>query len=77
MSQITKRQIHISLPSTGEEEWNAARDPIMSGWLTQGPKVAAFEKAFAERHHVKHALAVTSCTTGLHLVLAALGVGQR
>ncbi|HUP81344.1 MAG TPA: aminotransferase class I/II-fold pyridoxal phosphate-dependent enzyme, partial [Pirellula sp.] len=75
MSQITKRQIHISLPSTGEEEWNATRDPIMSGWLTQGPKVAAFEKAFAERHQLKHALAVTSCTTGLHLVLASLGIG--
>ena len=75
MSQITKRQIHISLPSTGEEEWNATREPIMSGWLTQGPKVAAFEKTFAERHQVKHALAVTSCTTGLHLVLASLGIG--
>ncbi|AEP09337.1 perosamine synthetase [Micavibrio aeruginosavorus ARL-13] len=47
----------------------------MSGWLTQGPKVAAFEKAFAERHQVKHALAVTSCTTGLHLALAGLGIG--
>jgi dTDP-4-amino-4,6-dideoxygalactose transaminase len=47
----------------------------MSGWLTQGPKVAAFEKAFAERHSVKHALATTSCTTGLHLVLAAMGIG--
>ena len=47
----------------------------MSGWLTQGPKVAAFEKQFAERHQVEHALAVTSCTTGLHLVLAALGIG--
>jgi len=47
----------------------------MSGWLTQGPKVAAFERAFAERHRVKHALATTSCTTALHLILAALGVG--
>src|SRR5690606_27825257 len=45
------------------------------GWLPQGPKVAAFEKAFAERHQVSHALAVTSCTTGLHLILAAMGIG--
>ncbi|CAN0618922.1 Spore coat polysaccharide biosynthesis protein SpsC [Burkholderia multivorans] len=69
------RNIAISLPSTGEEEWQAVREPLMSGWLTQGPKVAAFEKMFAERHQVAHALAVTSCTTGLHLALAGLGVG--
>ena len=70
-----RRNIAISLPSTGEDEIEAVREPILSGWLTQGPKVAAFEKAFAERHQVPHALAVTSCTTGLHLALAALGVG--
>lgn len=70
-----RRTISIALPSTGEEEWQALRDPVMSGWLTQGPKVAAFEKAFAERHAVPHALAVTSCTAGLHLALRALGVG--
>ena len=69
------RQIQISLPSTGEEEWQAAKEPLMSGWLTQGPRVAEFERAFAARHQVKHALAVTSCTTGLHLALAALGTG--
>jgi perosamine synthetase len=69
------RQIQISLPSTGEEEWQATREPLMSGWLTQGPKVAEFEKAFARRHGVKHALATTSCTTGLHLILAAMGIG--
>jgi perosamine synthetase len=69
------RSIAISLPATGEEEWEAAREPLMSGWLTQGPKVAAFEKAFAERHQVKYALATTSCTTGLHLILAALDIG--
>ena len=67
--------IHISLPATGEEEWQACREPLMSGWLTQGPKVAEFEKAFAERHQVGHALATTSCTTGLHLILAGLGIG--
>lgn len=68
-------QIQISLPSTGEEEWLAAREPLMTGWLTQGPKVAAFERAFAERHAVAHALATTSCTTALHLILAAMGIG--
>lgn len=69
------RNIAIALPSTGEEEWQAARAPLVEGWLTQGPRVAAFEKAFAQRHQVKHAYAATSCTTALHLILAALDIG--
>jgi perosamine synthetase len=69
------RRIAISQPSTGEEEWQACREPLLSGWLTQGPKVAAFERAFAARHQVRHAIAVTSCTTALHLALAGLGIG--
>lgn len=69
------RKISISLPSTGEDEWMAVRDSLLSGWLTQGPKVAAFERAFAERHAAGHALAVSSCTTGLHLILAGMGIG--
>ena len=69
------RKIHISLPSTGEEEWQATKEPIFSGWLTQGPKVAKFEENFAKKHNVENALATTSCTTGLHLILAGLGIG--
>jgi dTDP-4-amino-4,6-dideoxygalactose transaminase len=72
---MTARRIAISLPSTGEDEWQAVREPLESGWLTSGPKVSAFEKAFAQKHDVEHALAVTSCTTGLHLALAAIGIG--
>lgn len=70
-----RRTIQISQPDTGDEEWHAVREPLMSGWLTQGPKVAAFEKAFAARHQVKHALATTSCTTALHLILVAMEIG--
>lgn len=72
---MIKRNIAISLPSTGDDEWNAVREPLLSGWLTQGPKVAEFEKKFSSYHEANHALATTSCTTGLHLMLAALGIG--
>ena len=69
-----KRTIHISLPCVGDEEWEATREVYQSGWITQGPKVAEFEKEFAKIHNAKHALAVTSCTTGLHLCLAGLDI---
>lgn len=72
---IKQRSILISHPATGEEEWQALREPLMTGWLTQGPKVEAFEKAFAMRHGVKYAIATSSCTTALHLILVALGIG--
>jgi dTDP-4-amino-4,6-dideoxygalactose transaminase len=75
MSTIAKRNIPISLPVTGEDEWQATREPLVKGWLTSGPKVREFEELFAKRHHVKHALAVTSATTALHLALVALEVG--
>jgi len=76
MSQTEMRRvIQISVPSTGDEEWQACREPLMTGWLTQGPQVSSFERAFADRHGARHALAVTSCTTGLHLALAGLGIG--
>lgn len=71
---MEKRNIPISLPSMGQEEWEATKEPIFSGWITQGPKVAEFEKLFAVRHNVKHAIAVSNCTTALHLALVALDI---
>lgn len=69
-----RKPIAISQPETGDEEWQAVREPLLSGWLTQGPRVAAFERAFAARHGVQHALAASSCTTALHLILSAMGL---
>lgn len=73
---MEKRNIQISLPSLGEDEWQALREPLFSGWVTQGPKVKEFEQLFAARHGVNHALAVSNCTTALHLALLAAGVGE-
>lgn len=70
-----KKMIQIAQPSLGEAEWKALKKPIMTGWITQGPNVKLFEDVFAQRHQVKHAIAVSNCTTALHLALLALGIG--
>ena len=59
----------------GEAELEAVRRPLLSGWLTQGPEVAAFEREFAGYVGAPHACAVSNCTTALHLALRAAGVG--
>lgn len=66
--------IPVARPHLGEEEASAARRAILSGWVTQGPEVAAFEREFAEYVGAPHAVAVSSCTTALHLALLAVGV---
>ena len=50
-------------------------ETIRSGWITQGPRVAEFEAAFAKRVGSAHAVAASNCTTALHLSLIALGIG--
>jgi len=69
------QQIPIAKPILDEREVDAVRRVILSGWVTQGPEVAAFEREFAEWVGAPHACAVSNCTTALHLALLALGVG--
>ena len=67
MAVDQKRQIPISLPDLGEDEYAALKETLLSGWITQGPKVREFETLFADLHQVNHAYATTSCTTGFNL----------
>ena len=67
--------IPVMRPWLGEEEAQAAAAAVASGWIAQGPRVAQFEAAFAEALGTAHAVAVSSCTTALHLALIAAGIG--
>lgn len=67
--------IPIMKPWLGLEEQQAAAEAVASGWVAQGPRVEDFEQAMCERVGAAHAVAVSSCTTALHLALVVLGVG--
>ncbi len=75
IAPLKKMSVPITKPALTEEEAHAPYDSIKSGWVTQGPKVAEFEKAVAAYVGAKHGVATTSCTTGLHLALATIGIG--
>lgn len=67
--------IPIAKPFIGKEEAQAAHDTILTGWITQGPRVAEFEQKFATYTGAAHAVAVSNCTTALHLAMIVAGVG--
>lgn len=75
MSAATQSQVPIARTSLTEEEIASVLGPLRSGWLVQGPKVREFEEKWSAFTGARHSIAVTSCTTALHLSLAALGFG--
>lgn len=68
--------IPIARTSLTNAEIESVLEPMRSGWLVQGPKVREFEEKWSTFTDAKHSLAVTFCTTALHLSLAALGFGS-
>src|SRR5580704_14411791 len=67
--------IPVMRPWLGAEEAAAAAEVVSSGWVAQGPRVAKFEEAFASAIGAEHAVALSSCTTALHLALVVAGIG--
>ena len=70
-------RIQIFKPWFGQEEYDALREPLQTGWLGAGPKVHEFEGRFAEYVGVKHAIALNSATAALHLAMLVTGVEGR
>jgi dTDP-4-amino-4,6-dideoxygalactose transaminase len=68
-------RLNVMLPYLGEEEVAAVTEVLRSGWVAQGPRVAAFEAAFAEAVEAPYAVAASSCTTALHLAMIVVGLG--
>lgn len=75
MSTVAKMNVPIARTSLTEAEIQSVLGPLRSGWLVQGPKVREFEEKWSAFTGAKHSIAVTSCTTALHLSLAGLGFG--
>lgn len=75
LNRNAPRQIPVAQPSLTEREANAARDAILSGWASGGPKVEEFEQRFAELTDKRYGVSCCSGTTALHLALMAAGVG--
>lgn len=68
--------IRLTIPTIEEDDLEAVREALASGYLVQGPRVAAFEQAVADYVGTKHAVAVNNCTSALLLALMALDIGQ-
>ncbi len=74
MSSVATKTIPVARPSFGADEEKALLEALRSGWVSQGPRVAEFERKFAEYVGAPYAVAVSSCTTALHVALMTAGI---
>src|SRR5204862_2374827 len=70
-----RTMIPIAKPYLDKEDAQAAYDTILTGWITQGPRVQEFEEKFAQYTGAKYAVAVSNCTTALHLAMLVSDIG--
>lgn len=75
-NKLRSKVLPISTPSFSTDEERAVINTLRSGWVSQGPEVKKFEELFAKKHCVKYAVATSSGTTALHLMLLAAGIGK-
>jgi len=73
-TNTTSKTLPVARPSIGWREELAVLEVLRSGWVSQGPRVAEFESKFAKYVGAPHAVALSSCTTALHLALVAAGI---
>lgn len=73
--KIRDEFLPIAIPDISEQEVYEVVDTLKSGWISVGPKVKKFEEVIAQRQGVKHAIAVSSCTTASFLVAKVMGIG--
>ena len=69
-------KIPLAKPLLGKEEAQLAYDTILTNWVTQGPRVAEFEEKFAQYTGAQYAVALSNCTTALHLAMIVAGIGE-
>ena len=74
--RAVRMEVPLAKPWIGEEESRLAEEVVRSGWLIQGPRVAAFEERFAARIGAQHAIAVNSGSSALLVAMGVLGIGR-
>ena len=73
-NNLFENQVPFMKPLLGEEEWYAMKDVVLSGWVSQGPKVQEFEQVLANFLGVKHVIAMNACTSSMHIGMKIAGV---
>lgn len=73
---VRRELLPFGVPRIDEDAISEAAAALRSGWISTGPRVSEFEKAFAKYQRTKHAVATSSCTAALHLALLALRIGK-